>query len=33
MSSPAKHYKGYEDLTNAQIEGTDYRVRVHPRSP
>lgn len=30
MNSPAKHYKGYEDLTNAQIEGTDYRVRVHP---
>lgn len=30
MNSPAKHYKGYEDLTNSQVEGTDFRVRVHP---
>lgn len=30
MNGPAKHYRCYEDLTNAQIEGTGYRIRVHP---
>lgn len=30
MSSPAKHCDGYENLTNTQVEGTDFRVGVHP---
>lgn len=28
MISPADHYKGFTDLANAQVEGTDYRVHV-----
>ncbi|GKT00503.1 poly-gamma-glutamate hydrolase family protein [Acidovorax sp. SUPP3434] len=30
MSGAAEHYRGYADLANAQIEGTDYRVHVRP---
>ncbi|NMM14168.1 MAG: hypothetical protein HHJ17_11610 [Rhodoferax sp.] len=30
MNNPAKHYKVYVDLTNTQVEDTDYRIRVHP---
>ena len=28
MSSSSEYYRGYEDLTNAQVEGADYRVHV-----
>lgn len=28
MSSPADNYKGFKDLANAQVEGTDYRIQV-----
>jgi len=30
MSGAAEHYRGYADLANAQVEGTDYKVHVHP---
>lgn len=32
MSSPTDNYKGFKDLANAQIEGTDYRVYVRPNA-
>lgn len=32
MSSPADSYKGFKDLANAQVEGTDYRIQVRPNA-
>lgn len=30
MSGAAEHYRGYADLANAQIEGTDFKIHVRP---
>lgn len=32
MRSPAESYKGFDDLANAQVEGTDYRIYVRPNA-
>lgn len=32
MNNPADDYAGYDDLSKAQVEGTDYRVHVRPNA-
>jgi phage replication-related protein YjqB (UPF0714/DUF867 family) len=32
MSNPADSYEGFRDLAKFQVEGTDYRIHVHPNA-